>query len=1118
VWVYKGELHWVACASVVVCGASAVACGSQPAAPSESSTVSASSGAELRTGAALDLTAVSERSLSSFQRRSNAWVAAGRSHRLDVDNEGARLQTTLLDGSRDSRDRVRALLRARGRAAFEAARHDLGRSLRRSRSAPATLELRTTSIARVGYECVEGSPRVELGEAGSAERRFATCSEEWKNDGNQSEQSFRFDSKPAGSGELVVRISVSLGGAALDHVESDARGLRLVGTNASFRYGHGEWVDANGRRERIEARWAVDHIELRVPTALLENSSYPALLDPAIGPEIGTDAPVLVPSDFGHNPELASDGTGFLSVTEVNARIRAVRVNDAGRVLDADWLDFGTNDVTQLYPSVAFGGGHYLVTWSELKTDASGDTSDEIRGRFAKPDGTLEGSSSFVVSSGQAIYSSVGWDGQHFVLAYLGLQGNGVNNVRSVLLNPDGTRVAGSDHPLTTSGSASNPHLEVGATNTLVAWEEYVHSDQLGDTSTIHGARVGRDGSVLDAGGIALSNGTQSEQAPDVSSSGAGFLVAWQTDQPSVRGSIVSSAGAVSVKDVAISHSPDGAGLPSVAFDGTNYLVGWTDNRDEQSLYGVNVSPAGVVGSQDKKLASDAPRYVAFGSDHTNLAWNGSHFLLSYLGGYPNGLEGSLIGKDLAVVLSPIALTPIPNSQGYPRAAFDGTNYVVAWTDQRVSNTDMSVRAVRISQTGSVLDSNGIAVSPDDKPAFGFELASGGHDSTLFVWSATDHNPQQRMLAGNGSLADVKAFTTTNDVFVPSMASNKGGYLTAFNTGSSSATGSVYGHLLDASGNAGAEFRIDASTLNTGPFVFPSEGQYLVAYAKSGMHLVTISSTGTIGTPVDLTSNVTLVGGASNDTNTLVTWNQGDMDKNPLFGRFLHAGAYVGSAFEISPESAGYASTVGWDGETYWAVWESPTHALLTRSIGSNGTLGPVSTLVSEEVYAPVLTSGGQGQLLLSYAKLAGERRSYRVISRLVGRGADIPPGGAGGSSGGGQASGGVAGGGTASGGTTTTGSGGATTGGMTSGASGGVAGSSTANGGTTTTGSGGATSGGATSGGSAQAGAGGSTQPPVSCSVQHVGARGSASGFGTAFGLALAAAAIRRRRANVRG
>ena len=56
---------------------------------------------------------------------------------------------------------------------------------------------------------------------------------------------------------------------------------------------------------------------------------------------MGADPPVLVTCNFGHNPELASDGAGFLSVQEVNERIRAVRIDDGGHLLDADWLDLG---------------------------------------------------------------------------------------------------------------------------------------------------------------------------------------------------------------------------------------------------------------------------------------------------------------------------------------------------------------------------------------------------------------------------------------------------------------------------------------------------------------------------------------------------------------------------------------------------------------------------------------------------------------------------------------------------------------------------------------------------------------------------------------------------------
>ena len=843
---------------------------------------------------------------------------------------------------------------------------------------------------------------------------------------------------------------------------------------------------------------------------------------PAIGPEIGTIAPVLVPSDFGHNPELASDGVGFLSVQEVNQRIRAVRVDDAGHVLDADWLDLGAADgSTQLYPAAAFGGGHYLVTWSNLLTDAGGTNHDSIQGRFIKSDGTIEGSASFTLSSGDSIYSSVAWDGAHFVLAYMASAAGGANNIHAVLINADGTRVESSDHALTTSGSAVNPHLDTGATNTLVVWEEYTRAADGSDTSPrIRGARIGRDGSVLDSASFALSTGVRDEQAPDVAASSTAFLVVWQTSDMTIHGSVVTDAGAVSAKDFAIDHGTAGAGLPSAAFQGTNFAVGWTDARDGGSLYGTHVSLAGTPDSADAKLAADAPRAVGFGSDHTNLAFNGSHLFFTYLGGEPNGVEGSLLTQTLAVAQGAIPLTAIPNSQGYPYTSFDGTNYVVAWNDEDSSKPGTDLHAVRISGAGQVLDPQGVAVSPANKPSFSFALASPRNGATLFIWSATDNMPQQRSMAVDGTLGALGPFVTQHGAGVPGLASDGHGYLSAFDVGNSSDTGSVYGHLLGLDGNSGAEFRIDASTLNTGPFVLPAPSGYLVAYARSGTHLVTVSDTGALGQVLDLTSTAAVVAGASSQASSLVAWSDQSGSPGPLQARVVKAGAFSGKAFELTPDSLGYAPAIAWDGTSYWAVWESSTHALDGRTVGEDGTLGSVFSLVPAEVYAPALISDGNGQLLLSYAKLAGGGRSYRVASRLLGRGA----GGSGGGGGGGSAAGGAGGratpgpgganGGSGAGGSSgSAGSSAAGSGGKSASGAGGSTGGTTATGGTTSAGSGGTSvSGGAGGAAAGSSGTGGSGGGSPACSVAPRGAGDRWSALGALFGLAFAFTARRRR------
>ena len=78
-------------------------------------------------------------------------------------------------------------------------------------------------------------------------------------------------------------------------------------------------------------------------------------------------------------------------------------------------------------------------------------------------------------------------------------------------------------------------------------------------------------------------------------------------------------------------------------------------------------------------------------------------------------------------------------------------------------------------------------------------------------------------------------------------------------------------------------------------------------------------------------------------------------------------------------------------------MWETPEHLLQGRAIGTDGALGPRSILVQQECFAPVLSSDGQGQLLLSYSKYGEQSQTRRVFSRLVGRGAVNPDGGVGG-------------------------------------------------------------------------------------------------------------------------
>jgi hypothetical protein len=802
--------------------------------------------------------------------------------------------------------------------------------------------------------------------------------------------------------------------------------------------------------------------------------------EPAVvGHEIATDPPVLQAADVGHNPVVASDGNGFLAVQEVSSRIRAVRVGPTGAVLDSPWIDLGEATADQYYPSVVFGGGHYLVTWSAFLDDG-GST---IEGRFVKPNGDVEGSANFTLAS-SATYPSVGWNGTRFLLSYLSLTGTDANNVAITAFNADGTGVPNSTHSVSAPGSIAYPRLAVGATASLVAWEAYVHDDVLGDVGSIRGALVDASGAPASAGELALS--APGAASVNVAAGDAGFLAVWHTtDSPSaVKGSVVSASGAVTSPGVAISHSSQDSGLPSVAFDGDSYLVAWADGRDEQSVYGNRVSATGVVSSPtDVKLATGSPRYVAFGSDRTNLAWSGSEFLLTFLG---HGIEGSLIASDLSLVNGQIPLTGVPNKQGYPLSVWTGQNYLVVWTDERNSYTDMEVRGVRIGGDATLLDPQGISLSDPENPAFSAQLASTRQGSAVVVWFGSTGASFSRTIASDGTLGVSQPFQTEPLYSPAALASNGTGYLAAYATGDSS-NGAVLGRLLDVNGTSGPAFALDSSTVNTSPVAFAVGDGYLVSYSKSGTWLLPVSGSGVHGESVLLSSGSVYATVASSGAGpALVVWPDAYDTGTGIHGRFFVAGALSGPTLEIAETSAGYGAAVAWDGTNYWAVWETPEHLLQARAIGTDGALGPVSIWVEQECFAPVLSSDGQGQLLLSYTKYGEQSQTRRVFSRLVGRGAVSSDGGAGGAAG--------AGGGGASAGSSGTGIGG--TGGSSSG------GSSSA----------GSTSTGGSSSNAGASGSGSSPPPSPRCSLNVPGASNGHRGF-IGVGLGLFAAALLRRR-----
>jgi hypothetical protein len=163
-----------------------------------------------------------------------------------------------------------------------------------------------------------------------------------------------------------------------------------------------------------------------------------------------------------------------------------------------------------------------------------------------------------------------------------------------------------------------------------------------------------------------------------------------------------------------ISRSP--GYYPSIAFDGTNYLVVWANSRfGESRVYGARVSTVGNVLDPGGRSISTAGVRV---TGKPAIAFDGTNYLVAWADARFGccSIYGTRVSRD-GSVLDPngIAIATRGREQVEPAVAFDGTNYMVAWADSRSYTSH--IYGARVTPAGRVLDARGVLLSTAPPPA-----------------------------------------------------------------------------------------------------------------------------------------------------------------------------------------------------------------------------------------------------------------------------------------------------------------------------------------------------------------------------------------------------------------
>src|SRR5512133_19115 len=225
------------------------------------------------------------------------------------------------------------------------------------------------------------------------------------------------------------------------------------------------------------------------------------------------------------------------------------------------------------------------------------------------------------------------------------------------------------------SGSQTGYAVAWGGTNYLVAW-----ADVRGTTgSDIRAARVSPDGMLVDTATILVSAASGDQIVPSVAFDGTNYLVVWQDHRIAgdrdIRAARVTPAGNVlDPASIAISQ-PGNQANPSVAFDGTSFLVVFEDQRNQVGdIWAARLDPSGA-------LLSTFPVCTAAGLQvQPSLACAGGTCLAAWRDQRNGGPDvyGARINASGVLDASGIGISRASSSQGLPAIAGDGTGFLVA--------------------------------------------------------------------------------------------------------------------------------------------------------------------------------------------------------------------------------------------------------------------------------------------------------------------------------------------------------------------------------------------------------------------------------------------------------
>jgi hypothetical protein len=399
-----------------------------------------------------------------------------------------------------------------------------------------------------------------------------------------------------------------------DNRNFDSTGFDIYGTRVTS---DGAVSDAGGKRithfkyleERPDLAWGGESF-----LAIWEDGNYGEFWDIS-GMRIDTLAEVLDSSpvvisaacDAQFSASSAWCDSFYLAIWEENQDVYGARLDRFGNILDSATIRICSAPEEQKASSLARGEESFLAVWEDFRNG-----NFDIYGARIDSGGEVLDTSGLPIqvdSTFDQRRPKVAFDGSNYLVVWQKmLDSTGANyKIEGLRVTTEGVPIDLQPLSISSGDKGSFPDAAFAGGKYLVVWTDANFYD-------IYGALVDTNGTVNSQFGIRLTYGIQ--QNPVVASSGDSFLVVWEdfgTSWPdaNIIATRITSGGVIlDPAGIEVAVTSDVEQLPSVTFDGKNYVVTW--NRlvgVTGKLYVSRVTPQGVVLDPDGVYVLDISPY-----------------------------------------------------------------------------------------------------------------------------------------------------------------------------------------------------------------------------------------------------------------------------------------------------------------------------------------------------------------------------------------------------------------------------------------------------------------------------------------------------------------------------